>query len=118
MSKTYHSKKEFKKAMDETRHCRELQSSENGVTVLATLNLRDNGYHKVIHNLTRHPSGTKASGLRQGYEGKGAVTGYRDRFGDAYEQSSRLRRIRKAGKRAVRLKLKFKLRSELNEQKD
>ena len=110
MSKTYHTKKSFKQMMDKIRQSREKQFSDSGVTVLSTLNQQRNGFHKTKKVLSRHPSGTKASGLRQGLGGKGLVESYRDRFGDADQQSSRMRRFRMAGKHTVRLKFKKELR--------
>lgn len=114
MSKTYHTKKSFKQKMDKIRQSREKHFSESGVTVLSTLNQQWNGFYKTIKSLSRHSSGTKASGLRQGLEGKGLVKSFRDRFGDADQQSSRLRRLRMAGKHSARLKFKKELRVIMN----
>jgi hypothetical protein len=50
-----------------------MQSVESGITVLSTLNQMYNGYGKASESLSRHPSGTKASGLRQRLKGKNRV---------------------------------------------
>ena len=111
MSRTYHSRKSYQQKMDEIRRSREKHASETGVTVLSTLNQHWNGRQKAMATLTRHPSGTRATGLRRGLQGQGLVKAYRDRFGLAEEQSSRLKRRRMAGKHALRLKSKKELRS-------
>ena len=54
----------------------------------------------------RHPDGTRAEGLRKDYNGWIKVVSDRNRLGDAYEQSSRMRRIRRAVLHAARLKRK------------
>ena len=57
----------------------------------------------------RHPGGTRAEGLRKDYNGWIKVAYDRNRSGDAYEQSSRMRRIRRAVLHAARLKRKKEL---------
>ena len=53
---------------------------------------------------SRHPHGTKAKGLRKDMRGFIDYKGLKDRFGDAYEQSSRLHRIKRWIKKAARAK--------------
>lgn len=121
MSKSYHSKKKYRQEMDQIRQSREEQSAENDATVLSTLNQHYNGYRKALATHTRHPSGTKASGLRQRLKGKSRIYDLRDRFGEAEEQSSRLRQQRRDGNHSVRLKGKKDLRTiidDLGEDKD
>ena len=115
MSKTYHTKKVFRQKMDKIDKSREEQSSESGVTVLSTLNQYYNGYIKAKKNHTRHPSGSKATGLKQWIKGKRRVTDMRDRFGEAEEQSSRLRREHRAESHSARLKIKNELRTMMND---
>ena len=57
----------------------------------------------------RHPEGTRAEGLRKDYNGWIKVVYDRNRAGDAYERSSRMRRIRRAVLHAARLKRKKEL---------
>ena len=57
----------------------------------------------------RHPGGTRAEGLRKDYNGWIKVAYDRNRSGDAYEQSSRMRRMRRAVLHAARLKRKKEL---------
>lgn len=57
----------------------------------------------------RHPGETRASGLRKGKTGKGFIAQSRNRFGESEEQSSRLRRLRRAGNHSARLKGKKEL---------
>lgn len=111
MSKSYHSKKKYRQKMDLIRQSRAKQSAESDTTVLSTLNQQYNGYRKALETHTRHPSGTKASGLRQRLKGKTRISDLRDRFGEAEVQSSRLRQQRKDGNHSARLKAKKDLRS-------
>ena len=115
MSRTYHTKKSFKQKMEKIRQERERLSAEKGVTIVSTLNLQDEGYQRVKKSLNRHSGRTKASGLRRELRGKLLVYDDRDRSGDAYQQSSRMRRMRKAGKHAFRLRSKKETR-DLNEE--
>lgn len=121
MSKSYHSKKKYSQRIDEIDQSREKQSAEGDITILSTLNQMYNGYGKASESLSRHPSGTKASGLRQRLKGKNRVADLRDRFGEAESQSSRLRKQRKDVNHSVRLKAKKNLRTmmdDLGEDKD
>ena len=78
MSKTFHSKYEFKKLAEE-------------------LSVR-----AAKAKASRHPGGTRAKGLRKLAQDKIRITDDRNRFGDAYEKSSRMRRIRRYIKHADR----------------
>ena len=51
----------------------------------------------------------RTKGLGQDYQGRIMVAADRNRFGDAYEQSSRMRRTRRAVLHAARLKRKKEL---------
>ena len=121
MSKSSHSKKKYSQRIGEIDRTRKMQSVESGNTVLSTLNQMYNGYGKASESLSRHPSGTKASGLRQRLKGKNRVADLRERFGEAESQSSRLRKQRKDVNHSVRLKAKKNLRTtmdDLGEDKD
>ncbi|MCR5464395.1 MAG: hypothetical protein K6F06_07680 [Bacteroidales bacterium] len=109
MSKTYHTRKAFEQRMREIRQVRERLAEESSVTVLSSLNQFDSGLTKAKLGLSRHPSGTKASGLRRDLRGKLTVKDFRDRFGVAEEWSSRLRRFRKAAKHSTRSQAKKEL---------
>ena len=115
MSKSYHSKKKYSQRIGEIDRTRKMQSVESGNTVLSTLNQMYNGYGKASESLSRHPSGTKASGLRQRLKGKNRVADLRDRFGEAESQSSRLRKQRKDVNHSVRLKAKKDLPTMMND---
>lgn len=64
---------------------------------------------------SRHPDGTRAEGLRKEYNGWIKIAYDRNRFGDAYEHSSRMRRMRRAVLHAARLKRKKELAALLKE---
>ena len=57
----------------------------------------------------------RTKGLGKDYKGRILVAADRNRFGDAYEQSSRMRRMRKAVLHAARLKRKKELAALLEE---
>lgn len=78
MGKTFHSKREFKRLVQEL------------------------GVSAAKANASRHPNETRAKGLRQMSPDKIHIAEDRNRFGDAYEQSSRMRRIRRYIKHAAR----------------
>ena len=88
---------------------REKLAEETGVTVLSTLNLHYQELEKAVADHSRHPRGTKGSGLRKGKVGKGLIALSRNRLGVAEEQSSRLRRLHRAGNHTARLKFKKEL---------
>lgn len=88
------------------RQVREQLAEENSVTVLSSLNQFYNDLMKARTDLSRHPSGTRASGLRRDLRGKWTVKDFRDHFGVAEERSSRLRRLRKAAKHSARSRAK------------
>ena len=78
MGKTYHSKHEYKQLLQEM------------------------GISAAKAEASRHPGGTHAKGLRKLALDKIHVSDDRNRFGDAYEKSSRMRRIRRYIKHSAR----------------
>ena len=78
MGKTYHSKYEFKKLSTELR------------------------VRAAKAKASRHPNGTRAKGLRKMSQDKIHIADDRNRFGDSYEKSSRMRRLRRYLKHAAR----------------
>lgn len=80
MSKTYHTKREFEKLVKEL------------------------GIGAAKAAASRHPGGTRAGGLRKMSQDKILIADDRNRFGDAYEKSSRMRRLRRYVKHAARQK--------------
>ena len=82
MSKTYHTKREFERLVKEL------------------------GIGAAKAAVSRHPGGTRAKGLRKLSPDKIHIAADRNRFGDAYEKSSRMRRIRRYVKHAARQKAK------------
>ena len=78
MSNTFHSKREFQKLIKEM------------------------GVRAAKAKASRHPDGTRAKGLRKLSPDKIHITDDRNRFGDAYERSSRMRRLRRYIKHADR----------------
>ena len=115
MGKSYHTKKKYRQRIDEIDQSRKKQSDESDITVLSTLNQMYNGYGKASESLSRHPSGTKASGLRKRLKGEYRISDKRDRFGEAEEQSSRLRKERRRVNHSVRLNAKKDLRTMMND---
>lgn len=111
---TPQSKKSFKLRMKTLHQQREKLAEETGVTVLSTLNRHYQELEKAVENHTRHTKGTKASGLRKGKAGKGLIALSRNRFGVTEEQSSRLRRLRRAGNHTARLKFKKELQTTIH----
>ncbi|MBR5175207.1 MAG: hypothetical protein IKW89_04685 [Bacteroidales bacterium] len=87
MGKTYHSKYEFKRL------------------------LKDLGIRAAKAEASRHPGGTRARGLKKQSLDKIHITDDRNRFGDAYEKSSRMRRIRRFINHAARQESKADLSS-------
>ena len=104
--------------MKNLHQSREKLAEETGVTVLSTLNRHYQELEKAVENHSRHPGGTKGSGLRKGKVGKGLIALSRNRFGVAEEQSSRLRRLRRAGNHAARLRCKKELQIIMENPKD
>ena len=86
MGKTFHSKHEFKELS------RELSASAAKARA------------------SRHPGRTRAKGLRSISPDKIHIADDRNRFGDAYEKSSRMRRIRRYIKHAARNAAKAEIR--------
>jgi hypothetical protein len=78
MGKTFHSKREY----------REL--------------VRELGISAAKAAASRHPGGTRATGLRKQSRDKIHICNDRNRFGDAYEKSSRMRRLRRYVNHAAR----------------
>lgn len=64
--------------------------------------VRELGIRAAKTEASRHPGGTRAKGLRKLAQDKVHLTDDRNRFGDAYEKSSRMRRIRRYVKHAAR----------------
>ena len=85
MGKTFHSKHEFKKLV------------------------REMGISAAKAKASRHPEGTHAKGLRQMAPDKIHIVEDRNRFGDAYEKSSRMRRLRRYFKHSERNAVKKEL---------
>lgn len=85
MGKSFHSKQEFKKLVKEL------------------------GISAAKAKASRHPDGTHAKGLRKWDPDKILIVEDRNRFGDAYEKSSRMRRIRRYVKHAARNAAKAEL---------
>lgn len=113
MKTPYHTKKSFKLRMKTLHQHREKLAKETVITPLSTLNQHYQEWKKAMKDHARHPGGTRASGLRKGKTGKGLIAQFRNRFGEAEEQSSRLRRLRRAGNHTVRLKEKKELKDRL-----
>ena len=109
-----HSKKSFKLRMKNLHQSREKLAEETGVTVLSTLNKHYQELEKAVENHSRHPGRTKGSGLRKGKAGKGLIALSRNRFGVTEEQSSRLRRLRRAGNHTARLRFKKELQTTIH----
>lgn len=78
MGKTFHSRHEFRKLV------------------------KDMGISAAKAMASRHPGGTRANGLRKMAPEKIHISDDRNRFGDAYEKSSRMRRMRRYVKHAAR----------------
>ncbi len=115
MGKSYYAKKKYRQRVGEIDQSRKKLSDESDITVLSTLNQMYNGYGKASESLSRHPSGTKASGLRKRLKGKKRISDLRHRFGEAEEQSSRLRKQRRRVNHSVRLDAKKDLRTIMND---
>ena len=116
MKTPHRTKKSFKLRMKTLHHHREKLVKETGVTILSSLNQHYQELERAVEDHARHPRGTRASGLRKGKTGKGLIAQPRNRFGEAEEQSSRLRRLRRAGNHAARLKGKKELQATIKNQ--
>jgi hypothetical protein len=111
MGKTFFSKNDFRKRKalyDELtkRVVEEHGMSENEAS-LSTYAQRDM-IVSARHELSRHPEGTKAEGLRKDYTGW-RVRWSRNRFGEVEEKSSRMRILRRSVKHTARLRAKREL---------
>lgn len=109
MKTPHRTKKSFKLRMKTLHQHREKLAKETGVTILSSLNQHYQEVERAVENHARHPGGTRTAGLRKGKTGKGLIAQSRNRFGEAEEQSSRLKRLRRAGNHSVRLKGKKEL---------
>ena len=94
MGKTFHSKYEYKKLA------------------------RELGISAAKAKASRHPGGTRAKGLRMMSPDKIHICEDRNRFGDAYEKSSRMRRLRRYIKHSARNAAKEELIDPRNEDTD
>lgn len=86
MGKTFHTKREYEKRVKEL------------------------GISAAKAAASRHPGGTRAKGLRKLSPDKIHIAADRNRFGNAYDKSSRLRRMRRYIKHAARQAAKAELR--------
>ena len=106
MSRSYHTKNRFRYKMDQLEQRRREIARANGADypemALSTLDLYDKELTGNRSAMSRHPGGTRAKGLGQSYRGKSTVKAVRNRFGLAEEQSSRLRKVRRAALHAAR----------------
>ena len=89
MGKTFHTKREYEKRVKEL------------------------GISAAKATASRHPGGTRAKGLRKLSPDKIHIAADRNRFGNAYDKSSRLRRLRRYIKHAARQAAKAELRASL-----
>ena len=105
MGKTFFGKKELRRREALYDELRRKAIAEHGLSEheasLSTLGERQD----IIgaHGISRHPQGTKGEGLRKDYSG-GRVHWSRNRFGEAEEKSSRMRRLRRGVKHSARLR--------------
>ncbi len=102
-------KQAFKRRMLKISEDRERLALDGSATVLSTLNQFYDGLISSRVILSRHSSGTRASGLRRELRGKLTVKDFRNRFGTTEEQSSRLRGLRKAARHSARRRFKKEL---------
>lgn len=115
MSRTYYSKKRFQQRIDHIKETRRRLADATDVTVLSTAKDAYVQIKKAARDLTRHPKGTKASGLRKEFKGKMTVASLRDRFDDADVQSSRLRGYRRNAIHSMRNRLKNEIQNILTD---
>lgn len=110
MSRSYHTKNRFKNKKDQLEQRRREIARANGADysdmALSTLDLYYRELTDTRSTMSRHPGGTRAKGLGRLYRGKTTVKAVRNRFGLAEEQSSRLRKERRAALHAARQKAK------------
>lgn len=99
MGKAYHTKQDVQKRQDDFQERTEELMEKNQMSETAvSLSIIDQApYLSKRYELSRHPSGTRAKGLRKVLREKRTVLSCRDRFGLAEEKSSRL----KGGRRNV-----------------
>lgn len=89
MGKSFHNKREYEKRV------------------------REMGISAAKAAVSRHPGGTHAKGLRKLSPDKIHIAADRNRFGNAYDKSSRMRRMRRYIKHAARQAAKAELRASL-----
>ena len=65
-------------------------------TYNSKISLKKNATSKTRAEMSRHPDGTRAKGLKKDYKGFITVASDRNRFGEVEEQSSRFRKQRRA----------------------
>lgn len=118
MGKTYFSKKDLRRRealYDELRQrvIAEHDLSEHDASI-STLGDQKDIIWAARHELSRHPQGTKGEGLRKDYSG-GRVHWSRNRFGEAEEKSSRMRRLRRGVKHSARLRSRREVESAVSD---
>ena len=118
MGKSYFSKKDLRRReafYDDLRKrvIAEHDLSEHDASI-STLGEQKDIIWAARHELSRHPQGTKAEGLRKDYSG-GRVHWSRNRFGEAEEKSSRMRRLRRGVKHSARLRSKREVESAVSD---
>jgi hypothetical protein len=117
MGKTIFSKNDFRKRKalyDElTKRVVEEHGMSGNEASLSTFAQR-NAIVSARHELSRHPDGTNAEGLRKDYTGR-RVHWMRNRFGEVEEKSSRMRLLRRSVKHTARLRAKRELESTVSE---
>ena len=86
MSKTFHTKREYRRL-----------EKDLGISAAKAI-------------ASRHPGGTRAKGLKKFSQDKIHIAADRNRFGDAYQKSSRMRRLRRYVKHAARQEAKASFR--------
>ena len=106
MGKAYHTKHDARKRLDDFEKKKAALMRENQMSVAATSHATLNQFRRfyVDHELSRHPSGTRAKGLRKVLRNrmKSAALCSRERFGLTEEKSSRLRGGRRNVHKAAR----------------
>lgn len=118
MGKTYFSKKDLRRRKALYEELRQRVVAERDLSEqeasLSTLGEQKGIIWSARHLLSRHPQGTKAEGLRKDYSGR-RVSWSRNRFGEAEEQSSRMRRFRRGVKHSARLRSKREVESAVSD---
>lgn len=118
MSRSYHSKSQFRQRIGHIQAVRQKIADATDVTVLSSLKEAFSNIKKTSTDFTRHPRGTKASGLRKEFKGKMTVASLRDRFDEADVQSSRLRGYRRNAIHSMRNRFKKDIKLFLEENEE